>query len=439
MTTGFIRFWSRVLVVALLLLHPSAHATEGIDLDALKQEMRNLAEPAVRAKVRLKFAGRDGAEQAERLDQGLVQLQASLGRLEEADYPLRMAIGKVDRLRRDMESKERELERIKQYYVAQEQRLQELGGALAREKAEHLSHFPADLNFTDEQTDLHAAYERIRADFNPRHEAYVKAVSRSNEEATRDVNQALLVWTKAQREFGEAEVKRDQLREAAHGLLQDYSAARETVVAGVNAAARISRPTGVPLTPFSGNGVPLTQADLPPRQRGPLQSGTNAMEQLGGVVAAGEIARDQPGAGGGKDPSQLRFDTPEGPAGQIPAVTAGEPAGVAIDGPAVAQRPAAPPPPALQNNPKLKALATEREENARQMAEFRSLQREIASNPQKYEPAAMATVTENLSRVVNQDVTLRYMEETAKGGSETLDLEFTIKKPVKRPTPPVPK
>ena len=49
-----------VLAVALLLPGMSAHAAEGIDLDALKQEVRNLAEPATRAKVRLKFAGLDG-------------------------------------------------------------------------------------------------------------------------------------------------------------------------------------------------------------------------------------------------------------------------------------------------------------------------------------------------------------------------------------------
>ena len=96
-------------------------------------------------------------------------------------------------------------------------------------------------------------------------------------------------------------------------------------------------------------------------------------------------------------------------------------------------------PPQLAVLPKVKALTVEREENARQLAEFRTLQREIANNPDQYDQRAMTTVTENLSRVANKDVALRYMEETAKGGSETMDLEITIKKkPVKRPEPPVP-
>jgi len=445
MTTGTIRCGMRVLAIVLLWPVRSVHAAEGIELDSLKQEVRNLGEPATRAKVRLKFAGRDGAAQAERLEQGLSQLQAALGRLEEADYPLRMAISKVDRVRRDMESKEREVARIKQYYVAQAVELKRRDDALLRAKQDIESRYSAEL--TEEQA---AARERERIPHNllcDRLEADAKRIAG---EEQRDIEQAILNWTVAQREFGAAEVKRDQLREAANGLLQDYAAARELVVTGVNAAAQVSRPGAVPLTPFSGNGVAPAQAGLPPRQRGPIQSGTNPLEQLGGVVVAGEIARGQSGEGGGSRPASLRFDTPEGPSGQAVAVSgAPVPVGVALgEPPGGANHPPVPGlapveekplPPQLVELPKVKALTVEREENARQLAEFRTLQREIANHPDQYDQRAMTTVTENLSRVANKDVALRYMAETAKGGSESMDLEFTIVKPPKRTEPPVPK
>lgn len=103
----------------------------------------------------------------------------------------------------------------------------------------------------------------------------------------------------------------------------------------------------------------------------------------------------------------------------------------------IEEPPAAPPPlpPHLAANPKLQALAAARAENQRELAEFRALQREIAQAPDKYDASAMAAVTENLSRAANKDVTLRYMAETAQGGSEVMDLDIPKAGRSRRPGP----
>ena len=433
-------------LLGLACLSGPAGAAERFNLNALKHDIREITNAATRAKVRLRHAGAGGAEQARELENILTQLQALSRRIEEMDFPIRSAVSKTDRLRREMESKERELERIKQRNKTFSEEFTTSGENWRRKQQEILNRYPANLEFDD--ANQMAAFEREKADFVSRHDTFVAEGARRVAVLVKDIERGIYVWSAAQREFSGAAANRDQLLQQGNGLLRQYAATRGQVAVGIAASERVATatPVSVPLTPFA---QPSGRPELAPRQRMPVQTDTNAMSQLTGAATSPQVAA---GAGlGGSEPARWRFDTAEGLAGPVPAVAApeamgarsSEPSEALVETPSPQARPgepATPPPPALPPrlaaNPKLKALAAEQEENRRQLSEFRALQSEIAQAPDKYEASAMAAVTENLSRAANKDVTLRYMAETAQGGSEVMDLEVKVERP-RRPRPTV--
>lgn len=439
----------RFLILCLLgiaCLSVPAGAAEGFTLDALKRDLRELTDAATRAKVRLRHAGTGNSEQARELEDILTQLQALGRQIENMVFPIRSAVSKTDRLRREMESKERELERIKQRDKALAGELAATDANWGQKQQEILSRYPANLESND--PNQAAAYERERSEYNTRYGAFVADAKRRVAGLLKDIERGIYVWSAAQREFSAAATKRDQLLQQGNGLLRQYSAARTQVVAGITASERVATRTqvAVPLTPFA---QAAGRSELTRRDGMPVQTDTSAMSQLAGAATSGEVAARAGLAG--SEPARWRFDTAEGLAGQVPAVAPPDPAPTESaelseksvgSSPTPARRgepaePAPPPalPPRLAANPKLQALAAAQEENQRQLSAFRALQREIAQAPDKYDASAMASVTENLSRATNKDVTLRYMAETAQGGSEVMDLDIPKAGRSRRPGP----
>src|SRR5581483_1592791 len=124
------------LIGALLLLAVGVRA-ESVDLNNFKDDIRQLSGKITEYKYQLKQT-KDGSDQLDALESGLVQLKDSVAQMEDVAGDLDSADSHLKYLKDvELDSKEREVARVRQMFEQSLQQLNDQSTALGREIEAH--------------------------------------------------------------------------------------------------------------------------------------------------------------------------------------------------------------------------------------------------------------------------------------------------------------
>ncbi|MDD2765648.1 MAG: hypothetical protein PHE83_16925 [Opitutaceae bacterium] len=425
---------ARWLAGLVLLLAGAGLRADSVNLEPLRQDVRMLGIKITQHKYQLKRTP-DGQDKLDELESALTQLKDLLSQLE----PLASDMESADhhlRFLKDIEldSKEKELERVRNLG---EQRMDEItrrGEALSREVAAH-NNRPHTFD-PETQAAEWAAYDRERDELLARQNQLKNDFESAREEATQMFEQALKAYTAVQQELEKAGTKREKLASQFNDLQQQYSAAREPVVTQITAIESEPPPSSPGLlTPFPPGGVPPGEAGLvaPPPPQYPIPGANpRAIDQLRVVkttsLTAANTQDDHLSVGPviTKTVSGYQFDTPEGmePAAmpEVPTPEA-EPVPLVLE-PAPTERPDAPAP--VRENPKLQEVARQQTQKFDELQQLYDERRKLVQQGPSASP-------EDLTRVINHistkqaEINYTAALEKIADGSKVIDLTIQPK------------